>query len=110
MARLGGFVARNIRIVAQLDVSTTAAVITGVSRASQSQQSWLGFFRQVGKWNDCYIFQRKAKVALEALKGEKTIAQLAAHYDVHAPDYQLEDAAAAERRWHFWSRRRGERD
>ena len=26
----------------------------------------------------------KAKVALEALKGEKTIAQLAAHYDVHA--------------------------
>jgi len=26
----------------------------------------------------------KAKVALEALKGEKTIAQLAVHYDVHA--------------------------
>jgi transposase len=26
----------------------------------------------------------KAKVALEALKGEKAIAQLAAHYDVHA--------------------------
>jgi transposase len=26
----------------------------------------------------------KAKVALEAIKGEKTIAQLAAHYDVHA--------------------------
>ena len=26
----------------------------------------------------------KAKVALEALKGEKTMAQLAAHYDVHA--------------------------
>ncbi len=26
----------------------------------------------------------KAKVALEALKGEKTVAQLAAHYDVHA--------------------------
>ena len=26
----------------------------------------------------------KAKVALEALKGEKTLAQLAAHYDVHA--------------------------
>ena len=26
----------------------------------------------------------KARVALEALKGEKTLAQLAAHYDVHA--------------------------
>jgi transposase len=26
----------------------------------------------------------KAKVALEALKGEKAIAQLAAHYDVHS--------------------------
>jgi len=26
----------------------------------------------------------KAKVALEAIKGEKTIAQLAVHYDVHA--------------------------
>jgi len=26
----------------------------------------------------------KAKVALEAIKGEKTIAELAAHYDVHA--------------------------
>jgi transposase len=26
----------------------------------------------------------KAKVALEAVKGEKTVAQLAAHYDVHA--------------------------
>jgi transposase len=26
----------------------------------------------------------KAKVALEALKCKKTIAQLAAHYDVHA--------------------------
>lgn len=26
----------------------------------------------------------KAKVALQALKGEKTIAQQAAHYDVHA--------------------------
>jgi restriction system protein len=21
-------------------------------------ESWLGFFRQVGKWNDCYIFPR----------------------------------------------------
>jgi transposase len=26
----------------------------------------------------------KAKAALEALEGEKTIAQLGAHYDVHA--------------------------
>jgi hypothetical protein len=21
-------------------------------------ESWLGFFRQADKWNDCYIFQR----------------------------------------------------
>ena len=26
----------------------------------------------------------KARVALDAIKGEKTLAQLAAHYDVHA--------------------------
>ncbi len=31
----------------------------------------------------------KAKVALEALKGEKTIAQLAAHYDVHVHANQI---------------------
>ena len=42
----------------------------------------------------------KAKVALEALKGEKTLAQLAAHHDVHANQITswktqlLENAAA----------------
>ncbi len=52
----------------------------------------------------------KAKVALEALKGEKTVAQLAAHYDVHANQItSWEDPAAGERRRDFWRRRRGER-
>ena len=32
--------------------------------------------------NDSPAF--KARVALDAIKGEKTLAQLAAHYDVHA--------------------------
>ena len=52
----------------------------------------------------------KAKVALEALKGEKTIAQLAAHYDVHANQItSWKSAAVGERRRDFWRRRRGER-
>ena len=39
----------------------------------------------------------KAKVALDALKGEKTIAQLAAHYDVHANQTVCNDSPAKER-------------
>ena len=52
----------------------------------------------------------KAKVALEALKGEKTIAQLAAHYDVHANHItSWKTQLFGERRRDFWRRRRRER-
>jgi transposase len=37
----------------------------------------------------------KAKVALAAIKGEKTLAELAQQYDVHPQsDYGVEDSAA----------------
>jgi transposase len=38
--------------------------------------------------------QLKAKVALEALRNEATIAELAAKYQLHLTDLRLEEAAA----------------
>ena len=45
----------------------------------------------------------KARVALEAIRGEKTVAEIAAHREVpsHASD-SLENPAVGERRRGFW--------
>jgi putative transposase len=51
----------------------------------------------------------KAKVALEALKGEKTIAQLAVHYDVHANQITSWKSQLLENAAGIWRRRAGER-
>ena len=45
----------------------------------------------------------KAQVVMAALKGDKTLAELAQHFDVHPPpDYRLEELVAGTRRARIW--------
>ena len=87
---------------AQREASPTAAIIDSQIVKSTEKERWLGKFAQRAKWSSCLtaagcgsgetMTKRvcrnhspalKANLALAALKGEKTLADLARQFDVH---------------------------
>jgi transposase len=73
-------------------------MVIGIPRSAK--ESWSGKFRQVHKWENCSTMTPrrinmskrprrnhapafKAKVALEAIKGEQTLVELSLRYQVH---------------------------